>query len=107
VSASAAAAAPVAPVAEDFPAAVRAVDYEALAQELEGASPLEAMDRALAMFGSEIAIAFRCVLHYDTLLPGPGSGPLLRAPVTSCLVVDCVQFSRSAPHPGCIFQACG
>ncbi|KAK3125109.1 hypothetical protein QOZ80_7BG0600080 [Eleusine coracana subsp. coracana] len=60
VSASAAAAAPVAPVAEEVPAAAvpAAVDYEALAHELEGASPLEIMDRALAMFGSEIAIAF-------------------------------------------------
>lgn len=48
VSASAAAAA----------AAPAAVDFEALAQELQGASPLEIMDRALAMFGSEIAIAF-------------------------------------------------
>ncbi|KAK3127132.1 hypothetical protein QOZ80_7AG0568720 [Eleusine coracana subsp. coracana] len=60
VSASAAAAAPVAPVAEEVPVAAvpAAVDYEALAHELEGASPLEIMDRALAMFGSEIAIAF-------------------------------------------------
>lgn len=53
---AAAAAAPAAPVADE---AVAAVDYEALARELEGASPLEIMDRALAMFGSEIAIAFR------------------------------------------------
>jgi adenylyl-sulfate reductase (glutathione) len=59
VSASAAAAAaPVAPVADEA-AAPAAVDYEALARELEGASPLQVMDRALAMFGSEIAIAFR------------------------------------------------
>jgi adenylyl-sulfate reductase (glutathione) len=57
VSASAAAA-PVAPVADEA-AAPAAVDYEALARELEGASPLQVMDRALAMFGSEIAIAFR------------------------------------------------
>jgi adenylyl-sulfate reductase (glutathione) len=54
VAASAAAAPPAAPVADEA-----AVDYEALARELEGASPLEIMDRALAMFGSEIAIAFR------------------------------------------------
>ncbi|NP_001105805.2 Probable 5'-adenylylsulfate reductase 1, chloroplastic [Zea mays] len=53
VAASAAAAPPAAPVADEA-----AVDYEALARELEGASPLEIMDRALAMFGSEIAIAF-------------------------------------------------
>nr|AAW63052.1 adenosine 5'-phosphosulfate reductase 2 [Zea mays] len=57
VAASAAAAAPAAPVADEA-AALAAVDYEALARELEGASPLEIMDRALAMFGSEIAIAF-------------------------------------------------
>ena len=57
VSASAASA-PVAPVEEEA-AAVAAVAYEALAQELVGASPLEIMDRALDMFGSEIAIAFR------------------------------------------------
>ena len=57
VSASAASS-PVAPVEEEA-SAVAAVDYEALAQELVGASPLEIMDRALDMFGSEIAIAFR------------------------------------------------
>lgn len=57
VTASAASAAPAAPVADEV-AAPAAVDYEALARELEGASPLEVMDRALAMFGSEIAIAF-------------------------------------------------
>ncbi|PUZ72196.1 hypothetical protein GQ55_2G374100 [Panicum hallii var. hallii] len=56
VSASAASAPPVAPVADEV--AAPAADYEALARELEGASPLEVMDRALAMFGSEIAIAF-------------------------------------------------
>ncbi|VAH29661.1 unnamed protein product [Triticum turgidum subsp. durum] len=56
VSASAASS-PVAPVEEEA-SAVAAVDYEALAQELVGASPLEIMDRALDMFGSEIAIAF-------------------------------------------------
>uniref|UniRef100_A0A453BEY3 Uncharacterized protein n=1 Tax=Aegilops tauschii subsp. strangulata TaxID=200361 RepID=A0A453BEY3_AEGTS len=55
VSASAASS-PVAPVEEEE---ASAVDYEALAQELVGASPLEIMDRALDMFGSEIAIAFR------------------------------------------------
>lgn len=56
-----AAAAPVAPVLveEEASAVPAAVDYEALAQELQGASPLEIMDRALSMFGSEIAIAFR------------------------------------------------
>ncbi|ONK74937.1 uncharacterized protein A4U43_C03F11640 [Asparagus officinalis] len=34
------------------------VDFEKLAAELENASPLEIMDRALATFGDEIAIAF-------------------------------------------------
>ncbi|KAG8099865.1 hypothetical protein GUJ93_ZPchr0013g37855 [Zizania palustris] len=61
VSASAASA-PAAPVAEEATAAAAApapaVDYDALAQELQGASPLEIMDRALALFGSDIAIAF-------------------------------------------------
>lgn len=33
-------------------------DYEKLANELENASPLEIMDRALAKFGNDIAIAF-------------------------------------------------
>jgi len=57
VSASAASA-PVAPVEKEASAAA-SVDYEALAQELVDASPLEIMDRALDMFGTEIAIAFR------------------------------------------------
>uniref|UniRef100_A0A0D9WZB4 Thioredoxin domain-containing protein n=1 Tax=Leersia perrieri TaxID=77586 RepID=A0A0D9WZB4_9ORYZ len=47
-----------APAARGNQRARAAVDYEALAQELQGASPLEIMDRALAMFGSDIAIAF-------------------------------------------------
>ncbi|XP_074307493.1 5'-adenylylsulfate reductase 1, chloroplastic-like [Silene latifolia] len=34
------------------------VDYEKLAKDLENASPLEIMDKALAKFGNEIAIAF-------------------------------------------------
>ncbi|XP_062187178.1 probable 5'-adenylylsulfate reductase 1, chloroplastic [Phragmites australis] len=59
VAASAASAAPAALVAEEATVAIpAAVDYEALARELEGASPLEVMDRALSMFGSDIAIAF-------------------------------------------------
>ncbi|GAB2298882.1 aspartic proteinase precursor [Dionaea muscipula] len=33
-------------------------DYEQLAKELENASPLEIMDKALAKFGNDIAIAF-------------------------------------------------
>ncbi|PKA52585.1 5'-adenylylsulfate reductase 3, chloroplastic [Apostasia shenzhenica] len=38
--------------------AVGAVNYEELDRELEHASPLAIMDRALEMFGNEIAIAF-------------------------------------------------
>lgn len=34
-------------------------NYEQLAKDLDGASPLEIMDRALEMFGDDIAIAFR------------------------------------------------
>eukprot|EP00898_Chlorokybus_atmophyticus_P005108 jgi/Chlat1/5599/Chrsp369S05373 len=37
------------------------VDYEQMAAELENASPLQIMDRALSMFGDDIAIAFRQV----------------------------------------------
>lgn len=38
---------------------VEVEDYEQLAKELENASPLEIMDRALEKFGNDIAIAFR------------------------------------------------
>lgn len=38
---------------------VEAEDYEELARELENASPLEIMDKALEKFGNDIAIAFR------------------------------------------------
>lgn len=34
-------------------------DLEQLAVDLENASPLEIMDRALEIFGNDIAIAFR------------------------------------------------
>lgn len=34
-------------------------NYEELAKELQNASPLEIMDKALAKFGNDIAIAFR------------------------------------------------
>lgn len=34
-------------------------DYEKLADELQNASPLEIMDKSLAKFGNDIAIAFR------------------------------------------------
>lgn len=37
-------------------------DFEQLAKELENASPLEIMDRALEKFGNDIAIAFRSFL---------------------------------------------
>lgn len=37
-------------------------DYEKLANELGNASPLEIMDRALAKFGNDIAIAFRYLI---------------------------------------------
>lgn len=38
---------------------VEVEDYEKLARELENASPLEIMDKALEKFGTDIAIAFR------------------------------------------------
>lgn len=41
--------------------AVLPVDYETLAAQLVDASPLEIMDKALEMFGDDIAIAFRSV----------------------------------------------
>lgn len=34
-------------------------DFEELAKELQDASPLEIMDKALEKFGNDIAIAFR------------------------------------------------
>lgn len=34
-------------------------NFEQLAKELENASPLEVMDKALEKFGNDIAIAFR------------------------------------------------
>lgn len=34
-------------------------DFEKLAKELQNASPLEIMDKALEKFGDDIAIAFR------------------------------------------------
>lgn len=34
-------------------------DFEKLAKELQDASPLEIMDKALEKFGNDIAIAFR------------------------------------------------
>lgn len=46
-------------VGEEATAPSAAVDYEELNKALENASPLEIMDRALDMFGNEIAIAFR------------------------------------------------
>lgn len=46
-------------VAEKVEVEVEVEDYEQLAKELENASPLEIMDRALEKFGNDIAIAFR------------------------------------------------
>lgn len=46
----------VAQVAEEV---VEAEDFAELAKKLENASPLEIMDKALEMFGNDIAIAFR------------------------------------------------
>ena len=102
---------PAAPVADEA-----AVDYEALARELEGASPLEIMDRALAMFGSEIAIAFRYVT--SSLVPllnrdGFGSGTRYRVPVSLRYRWSSWNgFRRGDLHPACsrhrgIFRTCG
>ena len=41
---------------------VEVEDYEKLAKDLENASPLEIMDKALEKFGNDIAIAFRYYL---------------------------------------------
>jgi adenylyl-sulfate reductase (glutathione) len=46
-------------VVDKVEAEVEVEDYEQLAKELENASPLEIMDRALEKFGNDIAIAFR------------------------------------------------
>lgn len=43
---------------EDVAVVEEEVNYEEMAKELEKASPLEIMDRALAQFGNDIAIAF-------------------------------------------------
>ncbi|KAK9151720.1 hypothetical protein Syun_010029 [Stephania yunnanensis] len=45
-------------VIADHPEVVVEEDYEGLAKDLAEASPLEVMDRALEMFGNDIAIAF-------------------------------------------------
>ncbi|KAM7525239.1 hypothetical protein LguiA_015141 [Lonicera macranthoides] len=45
-------------VAPEVVEKVEAEDYEKLAKELENASPLEIMDKALEKFGNDIAIAF-------------------------------------------------
>lgn len=41
-------------------------EYDELAKQLENASPLEIMDKALEKFGKEIAIAFRYVFKFET-----------------------------------------
>lgn len=44
-------------------------DYEKMAKELENASPLQIIDKALEKFGNDIAIAFR---YLCSLLLGLG-----------------------------------
>ena len=39
-------------------------NFEQLAKELENASPLEVMDKALEKFGNDIAIAFRYYIFF-------------------------------------------
>lgn len=47
-------------IAEDVEEAVEKIeDFEQLAKNLENASPLEIMDKALEKFGNDVAIAFR------------------------------------------------
>lgn len=46
-----------------------AEDYEKMAKELENASPLQIIDKALEKFGNDIAIAFR---YLCSLLLGLG-----------------------------------
>lgn len=48
----------VASAVASAPASVETTDWESVAVGLEGKSPLEIMDHALATFGNEIAIAF-------------------------------------------------
>ena len=42
-------------------------DYDKLAKDLESASPLEIMDKALQNFGNDIAIAFRYFLVFHSI----------------------------------------
>lgn len=51
-------------VEDASPSASPPVNYEKLAAQLEHASPLEIMDKALEMFGDDIAIAFRLFLIF-------------------------------------------
>lgn len=47
------------------------VDFEKLGKELEGAGTLEIMDKALEMFGDDIAIAFRYnILFFNFKISG-------------------------------------
>lgn len=55
-------------VREDVGVVEDEVNFEELAKELENASPLEIMDRALAKFGNDIAIAFRCLMNSASFL---------------------------------------
>lgn len=43
-----------------------------LAEELDSASPLEIMDRALSLFGEDVAIAFRYGLFLSVYSVGDG-----------------------------------
>ena len=52
-------------VVEKVEVEVEEENFEQLAKELENASPLEVMDKALEKFGNDIAIAFR---YYISLL---------------------------------------
>lgn len=45
--------------AEKATTTLEGVDFEKLAEELEAASPLVIVDKALDLFGNDIAIAFR------------------------------------------------
>lgn len=46
-------------IAEEVVEEVEIEDFEQLAKNLENASPLEIMDKALEKYGNDIAIAFR------------------------------------------------
>ena len=51
-------------VVEKVEVEVEEENFEQLAKELENASPLEVMDKALEKFGNDIAIAFRYYIFF-------------------------------------------